>query len=170
MGIFHYAHSQGRRRGTRDLTRDFGLNEPRGNFVRPFDERVAGWIEIPEGAEVVAAALESEHRMLGEEARTQRAQWEPKDPRWPLEGLAVDVELTQFPAQGRPALGRIIEVLGPPDAFGVDVEIVIRKHHLPHTFPTKADRGGARAGEGDALRASMRMSLRAARTSAGCRS
>ncbi len=137
VGIFHYAGNQGRRRGTRDL-RDFGLNEPRGNFVRPFDERVAGWIEIPEGAEVVAAALESEHRMLGEEARTQRAQWEPKDPLWPLEGLAVDVELTQFPAQGRPALGRIIEVLGPPDAFGVDVEIVIRKHHLPHTFPTKA--------------------------------
>src|SRR6202012_933479 len=99
--------------------------------------RVAGWIEIPEGAEVVAAAVESEHRMLGEEARTQRAQWEAKDPRWPLGGVAGDVELTQFPAEGRPALGRIIEVLGPPDAFGVDVEIVIRKHHLPHTFPTR---------------------------------
>jgi ribonuclease R len=139
VGIFHYARDQGRRRSVRD-TRDFGLNEPRGNFVRPFDERVAGWIEIPEGAEVVAAALESEHRMLGAEARAQRAHWEPansKDPRWPLEGLAVDVELTQFPSAGRPALGRIIEVLGPPDAFGVDVEIVIRKHHLPHTFTTK---------------------------------
>jgi ribonuclease R len=134
-GIFHYARNQGRRSG-RDV-RDFGLNEPRGNFVRPFDERITGWIEIPEGAEVVAAAVESEHRMLGEEARAQRAQWEPKDSRWPLEGLAVDVELTQFPAQGRPARGRIIEVLGPPDAFGVDVEIVIRKHHLPNTFPTR---------------------------------
>ena len=31
--------------------------------------------------------------------------------------------------------GRVIEVLGPPDAFGVDVEIIIRKHHLPHVFP-----------------------------------
>ncbi len=36
---------------------------------------------------------------------------------------------------GRPARGRVIEVLGPPDAFGVDVEIIIRKHHLPHVFP-----------------------------------
>ncbi len=27
-------------------------------------------------------------------------------------------------------------MLGPPDAFGVDVEIIIRKHHLPHVFPT----------------------------------
>lgn len=136
VGIFHYARNQGRRRDSRDY-RDLGLNEPRGNFVRPFDERVAGWIEIPEGADVVAAAAETEHRMLGEEARAQRAHWEPKDSRWPLEGLAVDVELTQFPSEGRPARGRIIEVLGPPDAFGVDVEIVIRKHHLPHTFPTK---------------------------------
>jgi ribonuclease R len=139
VGVFHYGRFQDRRRSGRD-SRDFGLNEPRGNFVRPFDERVAGWIEIPEGAEAVAAVAESEHRMLGEEARAQRARWEPansEDPRWPLEGLAVDVELTQFPSAGRPARGRIIEVLGPLDAFGVDVEIVIRKHHLPHAFPTK---------------------------------
>ena len=142
VGIFHYARAQGRRRSVRDSRdfRDLGLNEPRGNFVRPFDERVAGWIEIPEGAEVVAMPAVSEDRMLGDEARAQRAQWKPAnagDSRWPLEGLAVDVELTQFPSAGRPARGRIIEVLGPPDAFGVDVEIVIRKHHLPHTFPTK---------------------------------
>jgi len=52
-----------------------------------------------------------------------------------LEGMAVDVEITEFPQPGRPARGRVIEVLGPPDAFGVDVEIVIRKHHLPHVFP-----------------------------------
>src|SRR6201986_4574652 len=34
-GTFHYARNQGRRRDVQD----FGLNEPRGNFVRPFDER-----------------------------------------------------------------------------------------------------------------------------------
>ena len=32
-------------------------------------------------------------------------------------------------------MGRVIEILGQPDDFGVDVEIVIRKHHLPHRFP-----------------------------------
>ena len=47
----------------------------------------------------------------------------------------MDVEITDFPAPGRPAKGRVIEVLGPPDGFGVDVEIIIRKHHLPHVFP-----------------------------------
>jgi ribonuclease R len=40
-----------------------------------------------------------------------------------------------FPGVGRPAKGRVIEVLGDPDGFGVDVEIIIRKHHLPHVFP-----------------------------------
>ena len=32
-------------------------------------------------------------------------------------------------------MGRVIELLGYPDEFGVDVEIMIRKHHLPHEFP-----------------------------------
>ena len=29
----------------------------------------------------------------------------------------------------------MIEILGYEDDFGVDVEIIIRKHHLPHRFP-----------------------------------
>jgi ribonuclease R len=29
----------------------------------------------------------------------------------------------------------VIEILGYPDDFGVDVEIMIRKHHIPHEFP-----------------------------------
>jgi ribonuclease R len=32
-------------------------------------------------------------------------------------------------------VGRVVEILGHPDDFGVDVEIIIRKHHLPHQFP-----------------------------------
>jgi ribonuclease R len=128
VGIFHYGREGGRR------DREWDSGAMRENFVTPLDERIAGPIVIPEGADVVAATV-SPHRMLGDEARAQAAHWEPKDPRRPLEGLAVDVELTSFPVPGRPALGRVIEVLGPPDAFGVDVEIIIRKHHIPHTFP-----------------------------------
>ena len=48
-------------------------------------------------------------------------------------------------------MGRVIEVLGFPDDFGVDVEIVIRKHHLPHEFPaTRA--GGGPSGSGTVAR------------------
>jgi len=133
VGIFHYARKQ--RRGAWD---DAPLLH--GNYVTPVDERMAGApgggaILIPDGAEVPAASLQTPHRVLGEE--TQRSRFNPERERShdPLEGLAVDVEITDFPTPGRPAKGRVIEVLGPPNAFGVDVEIIIRKHHLPHTFP-----------------------------------
>jgi len=45
------------------------------------------------------------------------------------------VEITDWPTATRPARGRVIEVLGAEDDFGVDVEMVIRKHHLPRVFP-----------------------------------
>ena len=54
-----------------------------------------------------------------------------------LEGLVVDVEITSWPTPTRPPVGRVIEVLGDPDEFGVDVEMMIRKHQLPRVFPEK---------------------------------
>src|SRR5271154_3373946 len=134
VGVFHYARTH--RRSAWD-------NAPLvdGNYITPLDERMAGSpgggaILIPEGAEVPSVTKASMHRVMGEEAQAQQRHWsEDLDPHRPLEGLAVDVEITDFPTVGRPARGRVIEVLGPPDAFGVDVEIIIRKHHLPHVFP-----------------------------------
>ena len=49
----------------------------------------------------------------------------------------VDVEITSWPTPTRPPVGRVIEVLGDPDDFGVDVEMMIRKHQLPRVFPEK---------------------------------
>jgi ribonuclease R len=129
VGIFHYA------RAHRGSAWD---NTPliNGNYVTPLDERMTQAILIPEGAEVASVTKATPHRVLGEEAQASQTHWsEELDPHRPLEGLAVDVEITDFPATGRAARGRVIEVLGPPDAFGVDVEIIIRKHHLPHVFP-----------------------------------
>jgi ribonuclease R len=81
--------------------------------------------EIPEIAEGAAA-----HRVLGSEAIAS----EVHDS---LEGLVVDVEITSWPTPTRPPVGRVIEVLGDPDDFGVDVEMMIRKHQLPRVFPEK---------------------------------
>jgi ribonuclease R len=134
VGIFHYA------RGHRGSGWD-DTSMIRGNYITPLDERMVGSpgggaILIPEGAEIPATPLETPHRVLGEEAQASQVHWsEELDPHRPLEGLAVDVEIVDFPTAGRPARGRVIEVLGPPDAFGVDVEIIIRKHHLSHVFP-----------------------------------
>ncbi len=150
VGIFHYARGRQARGSWNDggLGAAFGAAAIAGaNYVTPLDERMAGApgggaILIAEGAEVVRAAKETPHRVLGEEAQAADRRWQVERDApdiagrhdW-MEGLAVDVEITDFPAPGRPAKGRVIEVLGPPDAFGVDVEIVIRKHHLPHVFP-----------------------------------
>jgi ribonuclease R len=104
-----------------------------GNFVVPFDERMTQPILIPFGDEV--PLLESEatpHRVLGDDARHAEATHHAPDD---LEGLVVDVEITDWPTLHRQARGRVLEVLGDPDDFGVDVEIMIRKHHLPHLFP-----------------------------------
>jgi ribonuclease R len=52
-----------------------------------------------------------------------------------LEGIAVDVEITDWPSPTQNPRGRVVEILGREDDFGVDVEIMIRKFHLPHHFP-----------------------------------
>jgi ribonuclease R len=70
----------------------------------------------------------SRHRVLGEEA-ARGAQWND------LERVVVDVEITDWPSATQNPRGRVIEILGYEDDFGVDVEIIIRKYHLPHRFP-----------------------------------
>ncbi|HXB61328.1 MAG TPA: VacB/RNase II family 3'-5' exoribonuclease [Acidobacteriaceae bacterium] len=120
VGVFHYASHDREARG--------GITLRRGNYVTPLDERISQPILIPDGMEIVPATL-TPHRVLGEEALAQEVHGDN------LEGLAVDVEITHWPTVTQPARGRVIEVLGDQNAFGVDVEIIIRKHHLPHLFP-----------------------------------
>jgi ribonuclease R len=70
----------------------------------------------------------SKHRVLGDEA-TRRADWTD------LENVVVDVKITDWPSATQNPRGRVIEILGREEDFGVDVEIMIRKFHLPHRFP-----------------------------------
>ena len=115
VGIFHYARS----------------DKSLGHTVAPFDERMTQHILIPPGKEIPEIAEgTTAHRVLGSEAIAG----EVHDS---LEGLVVDVEITSWPTPTRPPVGRVIEVLGDPDDFGVDVEMMIRKHQLPRVFPDK---------------------------------
>jgi ribonuclease R len=59
----------------------------------------------------------------------------PSDAAGATDGDIVNVEISRFPIAGRPPWGRVIEILGREDTPGVDLEIIIRKHHLPHAFP-----------------------------------
>ncbi|MGD0789373.1 MAG: VacB/RNase II family 3'-5' exoribonuclease, partial [Terracidiphilus sp.] len=113
VGTFHFARS----------------DRAQGHAVVPFDERMTQPILIPDGQELPAAGESAApHRVLGAEAAAA-AQYDD------LEGLVVDVEITSWPTPTRPPIGRVIEVLGDPDDFGVDVEMMIRKHQLPRIFP-----------------------------------
>jgi ribonuclease R len=104
--------------------------DPRGNTVIPYETRIAQEIMIPPGNELTAPLRA---RMAPAELAAYQKQRAPRLA--DLEGAVVDVELTRFPRGNVPAMGRVVEVLGRPGDIGADVEIVIRKHHLPHRFP-----------------------------------
>jgi ribonuclease R len=127
VGIFHYGN--------------------RGNHVTPIDQKISQQIVIPPGMEHpeeessagVSPAVprasrprqkknESVDRVLGNEA-ARRTEWDD------LEGVVVDVAITDWPSATQNPRGRVVEILGYQDDFGVDVEIIIRKFHLPHRFP-----------------------------------
>jgi ribonuclease R len=119
----------------------------RHNSVKPIDSKITMDIVIPPGAEIPDAAVasppsaalsraggtpalrsKSVDRVLGDEA-ARRAEWDD------LEGVVVDVEITDWPTPTQNPRGRVVEILGRQDDFGVDVEIIIRKFYLPHHFP-----------------------------------
>jgi ribonuclease R len=112
----------------------------RGNYVTPIDQKISQEIIIPPSMEIPAGAGvppgvaraprpgKSPDRVLGKEA-VRREELDD------LEGVVVDVEITDWPSATQNPRGRVVEILGYEDDFGVDVEIVIRKYHLPHRFP-----------------------------------
>src|SRR5579859_352461 len=121
VGIFHYGN--------------------RHNIVVPMDDKITHEIVIPRGMEYPEpaeggqqpahggkAAKAAVHRVLGGEARRTKTYDD-------LEGVIVDVEITDWPTATQNPRGRVVEILGREDDFGVDVEIIIRKYHLPHRFP-----------------------------------
>jgi ribonuclease R len=133
VGIFHY--------------------DRRRNYVKPIDEKVAQEIIIPPGMEYPESPVPSVNPVVnghGEELRKpqgSRGKSESRDrvigeqaarpTGWvDLERVVVDVEITDWPSATQNPRGRVIEILGEEDDFGVDVEIMIRKFHLPHRFPS----------------------------------
>src|SRR5271157_1317097 len=93
-----------------------------GQYVVPHDDRIQQWIEIPEGMEFPPAGPVIDRIGVAPSRATTIAE---------LNGMIVNVELLDYEDHA----GRVMEILGRPDDFGVDVEIVIRKHQLPHRFP-----------------------------------
>src|SRR5580698_8722317 len=104
---------------------------PRGNVVLPYDNRIQHEIEIPAGEELTRALREK----LGLRESKDGGARDRRPPQLPeLDGAVVNVKLLRYPRGGAAATGRVMEILGRPGDLGVDTEIIIRKHHLPHEF------------------------------------
>lgn len=104
---------------------------PQGNVVLPYDNRIQHQVEIPAGLELTAD-LKRKYGVAEAKEALSRVRRPGRLPE--LDGAVVNVELTRFPRGGISPLGRVIEILGKPGDLGVDTEIIIRKHHLPHKF------------------------------------
>lgn len=76
-----------------------------GGEVVPVDEKINMIIHIPLGDELEATT-----------------------------GAKVVVEVTRWPGQQTDAEGRITEILGYEGDKGLDIDVIIAQHHLPHVF------------------------------------
>ncbi|HEY3975614.1 MAG TPA: VacB/RNase II family 3'-5' exoribonuclease [Candidatus Sulfotelmatobacter sp.] len=146
VGIFHYASRGGYVRPidskiTQEILIPAGMERPEAahedradktEIPRPAGKNAGLWDDNQkEGRLAKAARKKSVDRVLGDEV-VRRTSWDD------LEGVVVDVEITDWPSPTSNPRGRVIEILGREDDFGVDVEITIRKYHLPHHFPEAA--------------------------------
>ncbi|HWX92696.1 MAG TPA: VacB/RNase II family 3'-5' exoribonuclease [Terriglobales bacterium] len=142
VGTFHYGSRHNHVTAIDDKIRQeivipLGLEYPEGNVASTASESSAAAPPAavraarPPHKELdpsqTAARKKSLHRVLGEEA-ARRTTWDD------LDGVIVDVEITDWPSPTQNPRGKVVEILGYEDDFGVDVEIMIRKHHLPHRF------------------------------------
>ena len=105
----------------------------RGNVVLPYDTRIQHQVEIPPGDELTPALRKKFAVADSQDVARVRRIGRIEE----LDGAVVNVELMRFPKGGIAAVGRVIEILGKPGDLGVDTEIIIRKHHLPHEFSAR---------------------------------
>src|SRR6266852_5935940 len=101
------------------------------NVVLPYDVRIQHEVEIPRGNELTPG-LWKKLGFSGADETSIRLRRIPRLDE--LDGAVVNVELLRYPHGGASATGRVIEILGRPGDLGVDTEIIIRKHYLPHVF------------------------------------
>ena len=66
------------------------------------------------------------------------------------EGEIVVARITEHPMVNRRVVGEVIEVVGPAPAPGMETELIIREHALPHAWPREVETEMSKIGPPDA--------------------
>jgi ribonuclease R len=99
------------KRGTLQIVGRYQTTFRHHGFVESLDEKFPYEIDVEEFSDEVDAAELSD-------------------------GSIVVIEVTRYPVAGTDPAGRVVQYLGASSAEpGIDIEIVIHKHDLPHVFP-----------------------------------
>jgi hypothetical protein len=96
-------------RGAEKIVGRYETGDAGLGFVVPFDRRLIMDVQVPRGETKGAAP-----------------------------GAMVTAQITRWPTATRPALGRVIEVIGLLDEPGVDTQVIIRKYGLSDEYPEAA--------------------------------
>ena len=96
-------------RGAEKIVGRYETGDAGLGFVVPFDRRLIMDVQVPKGETKGATP-----------------------------GDMVTVQITRWPTAARPALGRVIEVIGRLDEPGVDTQVIIRKYGLSDEYPEAA--------------------------------
>lgn len=121
--------------GDRALVRPIGVDRrgrPEGKIVEVLEHvntRLVGRFFAERGVHYVVA----ENKRISQDILI-----EPKGTMKARPGQVVTVELLTQPARYVQPVGRVIEVLGNYNDPGMEIEIALRKHNLPHVFSDAA--------------------------------
>ncbi len=122
--------------GDRVMARQAGLDRrgrPEGTIVEVLEH----------GQQRLVGRLKSEHGILIVIAEDKRISQDflvpPGEDGGAKPGQVVTVEVISQPARHSQPVARVVEVLGNYADPGMEIEIALRKHTLPHAFPREAE-------------------------------
>jgi ribonuclease R len=123
--------------GDRVMAREIGVDRrgrPEASIVEVLtraNQRLVGRLHAEHGIQFVAA----ENKRISQDILLPRDESHAAKP-----GQVVMVEIIKQPSRHAQPIGRVIEVLGNYADPGMEIEIALRKHDLPHVFPPEAEK------------------------------
>ncbi len=97
-------------------------------FVVPENKRIAQDVLLVPAEEKASAkvATKSDSKAATKSTRSRKITW--------VDGQIVMVELTEQPTRHSQPIGKVVEVLGNFADPGMEIEVALRSHELPHEF------------------------------------